>query len=264
MKIITCLQIKLAFKREADVQSQAQDQTRSQESTGSRKSSRLLNDELPDEEGESDDDNEIPEIVTAYVNTMAGGLGVNEKQIGISGLRSELLRYESMLLEGLKRKGSGFNREGKRQWEHAVKSAETLSDLRACLMTLEEVVHDTQEEEDEIDSKDTKNKKEVMLSDGWIFDPLSAVVNDSSAESSSVAGDLPEKAEASKVLEETKLQYQELRENLQSAQSEHETYAAELESGGGGAVSKSKQSVLVKKAMQVDEANKALKEVGCE
>ena len=53
---------------------------------------------------------------------------------------------------------SSFNRD-KRQWEHCLKNAESPQEFRNLLIQLEEVIHATQTEEDEIDSKDLKNKK---------------------------------------------------------------------------------------------------------
>jgi hypothetical protein len=169
-----------------------------------------------------------------------------------------------MLLEGLKRKGSGFHREGKRQWEHAVKSSETIAELRDCLVSLEEIVHATQVEEDEIDSKDTKNKREVMLSDGWIFDRLESVLaTDDGATTSAGAGAEEEEEEgaeeAKKVLRETRLQLQELEAAARGA--EQEQAACEAEMQASGSTSKSKLSSLAKKSQKAEEAKQALDEV---
>jgi len=235
--------IQLSFKKEAEVLSE---QGKAPQDAGAtRKSARMMNIDNCDS-----DMDEVPEVVTEYINTMSGGLGVNAKQIGLSGLRGEMLRYESMLLEGLKSKGSGFHREGKRQWEYAVKTADTLAELRACVVSLEEVIHDTQEEEDEIDSKDTKNKQVVMLSDGWIFDPLDAVM------CKDIAGEKEQEQamskEAKKVLEETKLQYKELEGLAEAAENERVVFEAGLESRGP--VSKTKQNALSKKVAKAEEA----------
>jgi hypothetical protein len=219
-----------------------------QDSAGTRKSARA-----EDMEDESDVE-EVPEVVNEYVNNVPGGLGVNAKQIGLPGLRSEMLRYETMLLDGLKKKGSGFHREGKRQWEHAVKTADSLAELRACVMTLEEVIHDTQEEEDEIDSKDTKNKKEVMLSDGWIFDTLDSVMGTLTEDQEKSIDE-----DARKVLAETKLQYRELEDAANTAEHDRVVYEADLE--GGASVSKSKQSALAKKVQKASDAKIEFEEV---
>jgi len=116
-----------------------------------------------------DDDDTPPDIVTDYHNNVIGGLGVRENQIGLHGLKLELSRKHDMLIDGLKSRGSGYPREGKRVWENCLRTAEDLSTVRSALVELETVVHDTQEVPDEVDEKDTKDKRDLMMKDGWVF-----------------------------------------------------------------------------------------------
>jgi hypothetical protein len=281
---VAALQITLAFKREAEVraeQGQSASTTRDRDSgsMADRDRDRDVHTDVDEEEGSgSESESEVPTIVTEYVNTFPGGLGVTAKQIGLPGLRSELLRYESMLLEGLKRKGSSFHREGKRRWEQAVKTAETLEELRGCVVALEEVVRDTQQEEDEVDSKDTKDKREVMLSDGWIFDPLASVLGQAAGEgaqeqeqsgSEDPAASREKKGEGEGEdegagagaggLGESRRQYQELEGAAAAAERDLALYRAELEAGGP--ISKHKQGTLAKKAQKAEDAKQDFEEV---
>ena len=191
-----------------------------------------------------DSDEEVPEVVTEYTNTVPGGLGVNSKQVGLSGLRHEMMRYEAMILEGLRRKGSSFHREGKRHWEHAVKNAESVNELKACLVTLEEVIHDTQVEEDLIDSKDTKNKKEVMLTDGWIFNSLDDVLNYDEKMPAQHSED------DEKCLKETRWKYEKLEQNTKASEPQNNEV-----------VSRGKQNNLTKDVQKANEAKCMFDEV---
>lgn len=241
------MQITSALKKEAEVE--AEQDRASQDAVGARKSARMQ-----EADNDSDCDEEVPSVVTDYINTVAGGLGVTAKQIGLAGLKGELLRYESMLLEGLRKKGSGFQREGKRVWEHAVKSAETVEELRGCLLTLEEVIHDTQEGEDEIDSRDIKNKKEVMISDGWFFTPLAGMVT-------TTGGGDNESVPHTSEVEETRRQYQVLEAAVKTEEKACAECEAAMGQSGASGASKSKQGVLAKKKRGLEEAKAAFEEV---
>ena len=114
-----------------------------------------------------------PELVTTNKSVMIGSQGVKVAQLGVSGLRQELMRVQGLLVDGLKRSGSHYSREGRKVWENSVRNADTLSDLRSALQELEVVVRGVQTEEDEKD-EDEANKgkaveREEMVKEGWLF-----------------------------------------------------------------------------------------------
>ena len=195
-----------------------------------------------------------PDVVHRYKNTLPGALGASSNVIGIPGLRGEFLRFESMFLEGLRKKGSSFHKEGKRHWEHSVKMADTVGEFRDLLITLEGVVHETQKVEDEIDSRDTKNKKEIMSADGWIFETLTSIsdaINDPETELN----------EASLLLK-ARVQYQQCEEAAKAAELEKADVLSCSEkqktaSRDASSKSKSKKSSMERK---LEKANGSIRE----
>lgn len=59
----------------------------------------------------SEEYEEEPHIVSSNMSVMIGNQGVKVATIGAHGMRGELLRVHGLLLEGLKRRGSGFSRD---------------------------------------------------------------------------------------------------------------------------------------------------------
>ena len=99
-----------------------------------------------------------PPIIENYKNRVRGLNPLNTSQIGLDGLRNELIRMQGMIVEGLKAKQVKveklYKREDRKAWTDAVKSAETVSELRGAVQTLEDVVHSTQEIEDIDDARE--------------------------------------------------------------------------------------------------------------
>ena len=117
-----------------------------------------------------------PDLVAYNKSIVIGNQGIKPFQIGIVGLRQELMRCQALLLDGLKRRGSSYckDREGKRAWENSVKASEELSELRSAVQELEAVVRSVQKGEDENDEIEAEREKAearaVMLKEGWRFE----------------------------------------------------------------------------------------------
>jgi hypothetical protein len=94
--------------------------------------------------------------------------------VGVQALRVELTRLLGLLNDELKRMGGGFSREGRKVWEHSVRDADTVADLRSPLMELEALVRDLQTAEDKRDAEEVRLAKEAerkeMAAEGWLFD----------------------------------------------------------------------------------------------
>jgi hypothetical protein len=115
-------------------------------------------------DGDEDDDDAAgePALVRRDKSLSLGAHGVKPTQLGLQGLRHELIRVQvrdgvgvllvddgedcpslssplsshlrkGLLLDGLKRRGSAYAREGRKVWEQAVRDADTLPALRAAL-----------------------------------------------------------------------------------------------------------------------------------
>lgn len=117
-----------------------------------------------------DEEDEEPDVFFRYFNNAPGGLSLRPHQIGIDGLRQELLRMAGRLTDGLKSRGSGFQKDTRREWENSVREADSIAQFRDSLRELEEFVHDTQQSPDKVDESSARGKREVMEQDGWIFD----------------------------------------------------------------------------------------------
>ena len=106
---------------------------------------------LPESSEGDDRDNTrncVPQIINSFVNTTRGALAIKDFQIGLSGLRSELLQMAQTLSVGLKLRGGGFQKDLKRSWEKNVRGAETVEELRELILSLEAVVRAVQETPD--------------------------------------------------------------------------------------------------------------------
>jgi hypothetical protein len=94
--------------------------------------------------------------------------------VGVQALRLELTRLLGLLNDELKRMGGGFSREGRKVWEHSVRDADTVADLRSPLMELEALVRDLQTADDKRDAEEVRLAKEAerkeMAAEGWLFD----------------------------------------------------------------------------------------------
>jgi hypothetical protein len=127
-----------------------------------------------DQEDEEEEDE--PDLVASNRSILIGNQGFKFLQLGASGLRQELLRCQSLLLVGLKRRGSSYikEREGRKVWENSVRAAEDIQDLRSAVQELEAVVRSVQEVEDENDEAEAAREKAdaraVMLTEGWRFE----------------------------------------------------------------------------------------------
>lgn len=125
-----------------------------------------------------------PDLVAYNRSLVIGNQGVKPFQIGIAGLRQELMRCQILLLDGLKRRGSSYckDREGKRAWENSVKAAEELSELRSAVQELEAVVRSVQKGEDENDEIEAAREKAearaVMLKEGWRFEEVADITEE--------------------------------------------------------------------------------------
>jgi hypothetical protein len=118
-----------------------------------------------------------PYIVDDYVNKIRGHNPIRSTQVGITGLRNDLLRIYGMIIEGLKMKGvkvdKTFPRDSRKLLESSIRNAEDIIELRRLVQSLEEVVHATQTVEDTIDEELREKVKEKyrakMLDEGWLF-----------------------------------------------------------------------------------------------
>lgn len=118
-----------------------------------------------------------PSIVDDYVNKIRGHHPIRSTQVGIAGLRNDLLRIQGMIIEGLKMKGvkvdKAFPRDSRKLLENSIKNAQDIIELRKLVQSLEEVVHGTQSVEDIIDEELLEKEKEKyrarMLEEGWLF-----------------------------------------------------------------------------------------------
>jgi hypothetical protein len=143
----------------------------SQESKEETEAMELERAEKPEEpESTQDEEEEEPDVLFRYFNNAPGGLSLRPHQIGIDGLRQELLRMAGRLTDGLKSRGSGFQKDVRREWEHCVRQADSIAQFRDSLRELEEFVHGTQQAPDKVDESSARDKREVMQQDGWIFD----------------------------------------------------------------------------------------------
>ena len=107
---------------------------------------------------ESEISEQQPDFVRNYVNSLRYGMAFRHHVLGANGLRSEFQKVLLSLQDGLKERGSSFYKSsGRRLWEQAVKSAETVSEFRAALIEIEAVVRDTQTVDD------TKAEEEAEL-----------------------------------------------------------------------------------------------------
>jgi hypothetical protein len=128
---------------------------------------------VDEEDAEEEDE---PDLVASNRSLLIGNQGFKFLQLGASGLRQELLRCQSLLLVGLKRRGSSYikEREGRKVWENSVRAAEDIQDLRSAVQELEVVVRSVQEVEDENDEAEAAREKAdaraVMLTEGWRFE----------------------------------------------------------------------------------------------
>ena len=111
-----------------------------------------------------------PELVARDKSVMIGSQGFKVAQLGVNGLRTELLRVHSLLVDGLKRRGSTYVREGRKMWEQSVRAAEQLVDLRRAVQELEAVVRGVQEKDDEHDDEEVRKAKDrnrkIMIKEG--------------------------------------------------------------------------------------------------
>ena len=116
-----------------------------------------------------------PELVISNKSLVVGNHGIKSSQIGISGLKLELFNIQSLLLDGLKKRGCTYSkdREGKRAWENSVKNAENLQEIRSAIIELEAVVRSVQLIDDEDDDVEAEREKvearAVMVTEGWKF-----------------------------------------------------------------------------------------------
>ena len=102
-----------------------------------------------------------PELVISNKSLVVGNHGIKSSQIGISGLKLELFNIQSLLLDGLKKRGCTYSkdREGKRAWENSVKNAENLQEIRSAIIELEAVVRSVQLIDDEDDDVEAEREK---------------------------------------------------------------------------------------------------------
>ena len=121
------------------------------------------------------DETPEPELVISNKSLVVGNHGIKSSQIGISGLKLELFNIQSLLLDGLKKRGCTYSkdREGKRAWENSVKNAENLQEIRSAIIELEAVVRSVQLIDDEDDDVEAEREKvearAVMVTEGWKF-----------------------------------------------------------------------------------------------
>jgi hypothetical protein len=161
-----------------------------------------------DENNSDDGQIEEPDIVNKYSNNSRAYQSVKPHQIGLGGFKSEVLRLQGTLLEGLKKRGSSFNREGRKVWETSIRDATSVLELRSGLLELEAVVHEvrycahltclcklylwalsclvlsclmrTQVQaeddlpDDEVKAIEKKQEKKEMAAEGWLFDPTAS------------------------------------------------------------------------------------------
>eukprot|EP00607_Mallomonas_marina_P007746 CAMPEP_0182416520 /NCGR_PEP_ID=MMETSP1167-20130531/823_1 /TAXON_ID=2988 /ORGANISM="Mallomonas Sp, Strain CCMP3275" /LENGTH=632 /DNA_ID=CAMNT_0024589349 /DNA_START=132 /DNA_END=2030 /DNA_ORIENTATION=- len=117
---------------------------------------------------------EEPGVVSYYYNEFKGVTPVTNAQIGLSALKSQFLSVMNNVVGGLKGRGSAWNREGRREWEHTVRETVSPEDLVRLLLELESVLHEVQTEEDVQDEAEAEREREkareTMLAEGWLFE----------------------------------------------------------------------------------------------
>lgn len=118
-----------------------------------------------------------PTVVTHYCNDAIGARSSSALEIGISGLKTEMLVQASALSAGLKSRGSSWGKDSRRAWDTAIKNAETAADLKPLLLELEERIRAVQTEEDVCEEDEVEDltaeertlRIAEMKSEGWIF-----------------------------------------------------------------------------------------------
>jgi hypothetical protein len=133
----------------------------------------LSNEESNESKGDlsfiSDEEDAEPEVIFRYTNNAPGGLSLRPNQVGLDGLKQEILRMEGRLVDGLKSKGSHFQKDVRKDWENSVRSADSVGKLKSSLIELEAAVRGVQVAPDVVDDISLRDKKEGMKKEGWIF-----------------------------------------------------------------------------------------------
>ena len=117
-----------------------------------------------------------PEIISSsFTNTNRYYKPVGSNQIGLNGLKSELLRIFNLCIDGFKSKKNEWSRDLRKAWEKNVHDSESPNDVKNALVQLEEAIHSLQQCDDKDDFQEYNLEKEknrqVMIEEGWIFDP---------------------------------------------------------------------------------------------
>eukprot|EP01041_Mallomonas_annulata_P007822 gene7822-15997_t len=116
-----------------------------------------------------------PTVVSYYTNEVKGVKPINVTQIGLAGLKGEVLRLMTAVVGSLKARGSNWNREGRKDWEKGVRDAESAASLVPLLLELEGVLRSVQQEEDVQDDDDEEGERskeqerQGMEQEGWVF-----------------------------------------------------------------------------------------------
>ena len=94
--------------------------------------------------------------------------------VGPQAICNEVSRVLGLMNEELRRRGGGFSRESRREWEQSLRDAETTADLRSPLLELEALVRDLQTAEDKRDAEEVRLAKQAeredMIKEGWLFE----------------------------------------------------------------------------------------------
>lgn len=109
---------------------------------------------------------DIPDAIKNFrSNTSRSHQKLKDAQLGLIGLKSEMLRSHNMLADSLK---------NTKQWIRSVQDAESLKELRNLLQQLEDWVHELQDvsdvDDNEEEQRETKASRDQMKRDGWDFE----------------------------------------------------------------------------------------------
>jgi hypothetical protein len=112
-----------------------------------------------------------PDIILKYYNNVIGGFHLHANDVGIIGLRNNIIKYFNMLTDSLKKSPNNtYYKENKRNVDLSLKVASSIYELKSILLEIELMIHGTQSVEDELDGDDIEYKRNNMKSEGWIFE----------------------------------------------------------------------------------------------
>lgn len=135
-------------------------------------------DEKEEKSVEKEEDIHIPAIVKKSNGLSRGNhhsRSMNVGLHGVEGLCQECQRFLNIIGESLKKKlNDRFSREEKKIFDQRLRNAETLDDLRAVVLEVEDLIHLCQAKADRREKEESRLAKEEerqeMIEEGWVFD----------------------------------------------------------------------------------------------